>query len=129
MSRNKSKTKPSTSAPTRESAKAAPRERFSWLLLAGVLIGIVFLAYIPVYDAGFIWDDDDYVIENMTLRDWNGLARIWFDPTATPQYYPLVHTTLWIDFQLWKNTSGDSKRALKLHFLGGGSASPCTLSM
>jgi len=51
--------------------------------------------------AGFIWDDDEYVEQNLTLRTTAGLARIWFDTTATPQYYPLVHTTFWIEYRLW----------------------------
>ena len=65
------------------------------------LVAAVLLAYAPVYRAGFIWDDDDYVVENASLRDAAGLVRIWTDPVATPQYYPLVHTTFWVEHQLW----------------------------
>ncbi|MEZ6124221.1 MAG: tetratricopeptide repeat protein [Planctomycetaceae bacterium] len=49
----------------------------------------------------YVWDDDNYVTENSCLRDGRGLLRIWTDPTATPQYYPLVHTTFWVEYQLW----------------------------
>ena len=35
------------------------------------------------------------------MRDWPGLWRIWFDFTATPQYYPLVHTSFWLEYHLW----------------------------
>lgn len=72
-------------------------------VLAGcVLMLLVFVAYGPVFQAGFIWDDDQYVTENPLLRDADGLVRIWTEPTATPQYYPLVHTSYWIEYQLWE---------------------------
>jgi hypothetical protein len=66
-----------------------------------VLFIAVVLVYWPSFSADFIWDDDDYVTENSTLRDLDGLRRIWTDPWATPQYYPLVHTTFWIEYHLW----------------------------
>lgn len=59
------------------------------------------LAYWPVLQAGFVWDDDDYVTHNETLRSLAGLGRLWFEVGATPQYYPLVHTTFWIEYRLW----------------------------
>lgn len=69
---------------------------------AALLLLATLLAYVPAMRGGFIWDDDDYVIENETLRDLDGLRRIWLDPTATPQYYPLVHTSFWVEYQLWQ---------------------------
>jgi hypothetical protein len=65
------------------------------------LVAITFLAYLPTLGAGFIWDDDSYVEQNLTLRSAAGLWRIWTDPSATPQYYPLVHTTFWVEAHLW----------------------------
>jgi tetratricopeptide (TPR) repeat protein len=62
---------------------------------------MVVAAYLPALGCGFIWDDDDYITENATLRDPDGLRRIWLEPRATPQYYPLVHTTFWIEYHLW----------------------------
>ncbi len=70
-------------------------------LVAGGLVAAVFLAYQPVWHCGFIWDDDDYVTANKTLLDRNGLERIWSDRNSNPQYYPLVHTTFWIEHHLW----------------------------
>ncbi|MBI1784276.1 tetratricopeptide repeat protein, partial [Candidatus Sumerlaeota bacterium] len=46
-------------------------------------------------------DDDYYVTKNDTLRDLDGLWRIWFVPGSVPQYYPLVHTAFWIENHLW----------------------------
>jgi protein O-mannosyl-transferase len=70
-----------------------------WFCLFIVLITL--LAYQPVWHAGFIWDDDDYVTQNATLRNLAGLWRIWFEIGAVPQYYPLVHTTYWLEYHLW----------------------------
>lgn len=72
----------------------------SWQGL-GILL-LTLLAYAPAVNLDFIWDDDFYVTENQTLRDLDGLRRIWSEPGATPQYYPLVHTTFWIEYQLWQ---------------------------
>ncbi|MEW6742491.1 MAG: tetratricopeptide repeat protein [Planctomycetota bacterium] len=77
-------------------------ERPDWhkYLVPLVLLAAVLLAYAPVWRAGFVWDDPEYVVNNPTLRDLDGLARIWFS-LSTPQYYPLVFTTFWAEFQLW----------------------------
>lgn len=66
-----------------------------------LLLAMVLLAYLPVVRCGFIWDDDFYVTNNITLRSSDGLGQIWFEPGATPQYYPLVFTTFWLEFHLW----------------------------
>jgi tetratricopeptide (TPR) repeat protein len=59
------------------------------------------IAYYGIWDAGYIWDDEDYVTQNPLLRLPDGLWRIWFSPSELPQYYPLVHTTFWVEHQLW----------------------------
>jgi tetratricopeptide (TPR) repeat protein len=61
---------------------------------------LVLIAYLPAYGAGFIWDDDYYVLENTTLQSLQGLKHIWLDLFATPQYYPLVHTSFWLEYRL-----------------------------
>jgi protein O-mannosyl-transferase len=68
---------------------------------AAIIVAAVLVVYIPVWQAGFIWDDDQYVTRNVTLRDGAGLKRIWLDIGATPQYYPLVFTTFWVERQMW----------------------------
>jgi protein O-mannosyl-transferase len=72
------------------------------LLMVLALVVMTLFAYWPaIHEGGFIWDDDDYVTANKTLRDMSGLKDIWFSPKATPQYYPLVHSGFWIEYQLW----------------------------
>lgn len=68
-------------------------------VLALVLLATA--AHAPALRGGFLWDDDDYITENPTLREAGGLSRIWLEPTSLPQYYPLVHTTFWIESRLW----------------------------
>lgn len=68
--------------------------------LAGLLAALVLLTYLPAYGSGFVWDDDYYVSSNPTLRNLAGLQSIWLDVFATPQYYPLVHTSFWLEYRL-----------------------------
>jgi len=78
---------------------AADRQRTP--AFAAALVLAVVLAHAMALTAGFVWDDDDYVTENATLLDAPGLARIWTTLGATPQYYPLVHTTFWVEHHFW----------------------------
>lgn len=71
----------------------------AWAVAAIILLTLV--AYLPAIRCGFIWDDDRYVTENVTLRNLAGLGQIWFKPGATVQYYPLSFTTFWIEYHLW----------------------------
>ncbi|MGA2139452.1 MAG: tetratricopeptide repeat protein [Verrucomicrobiia bacterium] len=68
---------------------------------AGVIILITLLAYLPALQGGFIWDDDSHVTGCQVLRTVHGLVRIWSEPGAVQQYYPLVHTTFWAEYHLW----------------------------
>jgi hypothetical protein len=70
-------------------------------IAAAALVLLALAAYAPVISGGFIWDDDAYVTENATLRSVDGLRRIWFEPIASPQYYPLVFTTFWAEYRMW----------------------------
>jgi tetratricopeptide (TPR) repeat protein len=73
------------------------------LAAACLLVLLVFVVYFPVMRAGYIWDDDQYVSQNATLTDLKGLERIWLEPQASPQYYPLVFTTFWIEHHIAGN--------------------------
>jgi len=69
-----------------------------WVVL---IVMMTLTAYLPSLRGDFLWDDDAYVTKNKTLRDADGLRRIWFELGAVPQYYPLVHTTFWLEYHLW----------------------------
>ncbi len=66
-----------------------------------LLVCLVLTVYVPSLSSSFIWDDDDYVTENSTLHSLSGLRRIWLEPEATPQYYPVVFSTFWAESHLW----------------------------
>ncbi len=77
------------------------RERILPVWPGGLIVLLVFLAYLPALHGGFVWDDDAYVTENPTLHNVEGLRLIWFKVGVLPQYYPLVHTTFWLEYHLW----------------------------
>jgi protein O-mannosyl-transferase len=67
-----------------------------WLRLTGalVLVLLVFLFYVRVGKAGFIWDDEQHLTQNPVIVGPLGLRDIWTSANAV--YYPLVLTTFWI---------------------------------
>lgn len=81
--------------------KSLSSSRYPNWLFALFLVAATLAAYFPALRGGFIWDDDAYVTGNLTLRNLHGLHRIWFEVGAVPQYYPMVHTTFWLEYHLW----------------------------
>ena len=72
----------------------------NWLL-GLLLVAAVIMAYQPVWHAGFIWDDDDYIIKNKLLTAPDGLKRIWFSLDSPSQYFPLTYTSFRVERALW----------------------------
>ena len=70
-------------------------------LLALALVSAILLAFLPVWRAGFIWDDDVYVTDNPLLTASDGLRRIWFSLDSPSQYFPLTYTTFYLERLLW----------------------------
>jgi protein O-mannosyl-transferase len=66
------------------------------------LFVITTLVYMPVWNGQPIWDDNGHLTKP-ELQSVAGLKRIWIEPGATQQYYPLVHTFFWIAHRLWGN--------------------------
>ena len=64
------------------------------------LLTLTFLCYLPALDAGFIWDDNDWLTENPLVTEPGGLVRIWSGAERL-QYYPLLFTAFKLEFQLW----------------------------
>ncbi len=69
-------------------------------LLAFILVVSTFLVYQPAWRGLPIWDDGDHITRS-EFASLSGLRRIWFEPGATQQYYPLLHTAFWIQQKLW----------------------------
>lgn len=99
MRRNRQTEHSKSTASSNLEARAAERRHL--LVWAAVITAVTITAYLPALRCGFIWDDDSYVTDNPTLHDVHGLGQIWLSRTATPQYYPLVFTSFWIEHQLW----------------------------
>src|SRR5678815_6200236 len=88
---------------TRAPRSWAPAFGASWPPL--LLIALTVVTFAPALNGQFLWDDDAHVTRPR-LRSVAGLVRIWFEPGATQQYYPLLHTAFWLEHKLW----GDSVR-------------------
>ncbi len=84
------------------SGQGGPAPAARMLLAAAALVVMALAAYWPVLSANYIWDDDFHVTNNRQLRTAEGLENIWLHPRSIPQYYPLVHTTFWIEYHLWQ---------------------------
>ncbi|MBL4700272.1 MAG: glycosyltransferase family 39 protein [Phycisphaeraceae bacterium] len=73
-----------------------------WRWVAAGILLLTLFAYSRAMTCGYIWDDDFYVTNNPVLtEDFSGLSDAWLKPGATPQYYPLVFTTFWVEHQIW----------------------------
>jgi tetratricopeptide (TPR) repeat protein len=75
-----------------------------FILWAGVIVLAALTIYAPALHGKFLWDDDRHVEANRNLRDLPGLVNIWtkfgIRGGGTVQYYPLTHTTFWLEYQL-----------------------------
>lgn len=64
------------------------------------LLVATFAAYAPAVGGTFIWDDDGHITKP-ALASWAGLKAIWLHLGATQQYYPMLHSFFWFQYQLW----------------------------
>jgi Flp pilus assembly protein TadD len=75
--------------------------RQTWLICL-LLAVATFLAYQPVWHAGFIWDDDELLTNNPVVKSAAGLYRPWFT-ASTLDYYPMTFSLWWLEWRLWAN--------------------------
>jgi tetratricopeptide (TPR) repeat protein len=64
-----------------------------------VLFAAVVAAYQPVWFAGFIWDDDQYITANPVIVGPLGLKEIW--TTSAADICPLTLSTFWVEHAWW----------------------------
>ncbi len=85
---------------------AHPRNQAAsfWLPCAwgALLVLMVAVVYWPTLGNAYIWDDAAHLEDNAALTSPDGLWEMWFQVGAIPQYYPLVHTTFWVEYRLWQ---------------------------
>jgi len=79
-------------------------------LAAFLLLVLTLLAYQQAWSAGFVWDDDAHVT-GPDLVSFHGLWRIWFEPGATQQYYPVLHSAFWLEHRWWGDAPAGYHRA------------------
>jgi tetratricopeptide (TPR) repeat protein len=100
------------------SDSASGRVKRSWPLIA-ILVAAVFVCFLPVLDAGFVYDDTPNIVKNAHYR---GLApanlRWMFTTTKMGHYQPLSWLTLGIDYTIGKmNPVGYHLTNLLLHLV------------
>ena len=116
----------SEASKTRQSPASCPTTKFSRrdalaLLGLALLIGV---SYFPATQAGFVWDDK--LVTTLTaIRDWGGIAELWFAPGSAylqgdvgeGHYWPLTYSTFWLEHKLWGlNPVGYHVVNILLHF-------------
>ena len=77
--------------------------RQAWLI-GLLLVAATFLAYQPVWHAGFIWDDDELLTNNPVVKSADGLWRSWFT-ASTLDYYPMTFSLWWLEWQVWADNA------------------------
>lgn len=72
----------------------------TFVLGALALVGLVVVAYLPLWHAGFIWDDDVFLTGNVNVQGGlDGLARLWRGDGYA--YFPVTCTLFWLECNLW----------------------------
>ena len=85
-----------------------------WLFVL-FLVAATLIAYLPVWHAGFIWDDDILLTANPLIKDPHGWWRFWVT-TRTPDYFPVFSSTFWLEWRLWgMNATGYHVTNVLLH--------------
>jgi hypothetical protein len=69
-------------------------------LFACLLLLMVWLAYLPSREGGYVWDDIGLIRDHSALHTPEGLWTIWAKPGSAPEYYPLTHSTFWLQIQV-----------------------------
>ena len=64
-----------------------------------LLVAATMIAYLPVWHAGFIWDDDALLTNNPCIVGPLGFKAIWTSGAAI--YFPLALSSFWLQHALW----------------------------
>jgi tetratricopeptide (TPR) repeat protein len=104
----------------RECAHTPARMIARRLLVPALVTAAAVAAYWPALSGPPVWDDAAHLTAP-ELRPWSGLGRIWTEPGATQQYYPLLHAVFWLQHRLWGDApAGYHLACLAQHLLAAG---------
>jgi tetratricopeptide (TPR) repeat protein len=82
---------------------------------AALIAVLAAIAYWPVHDGGFVFDDELLIVYNPMIKASDGLYRYWFTKEAL-DYWPVTNTSFWLEWRLWgTNTVGYHLSNLILH--------------
>lgn len=81
----------------------------AWVLVLAAIV------HSPALSGEWLWDDNS-LIAKVTLS----LGEIWFRPGALAEYYPVTHTTYWVERTLFGNSPFVAHLSNLLIFLGIG---------
>ena len=90
-------------AATVRSASAKSRSWWLFALQIAAIVAAVLWIYLPVRRGGWLMDDLNYFTENPLLRDTSGLWKIWFEPGSFIEYYPILASAEWCEWNLFGN--------------------------
>jgi len=79
------------------------RQRQWWPPVAAVLVlvAVTTAAYWPVFQAGFVWDDDYWLTNNFVITRGHAPWGYWYPRVPMLDYLPLTGTALWVQHELW----------------------------
>jgi hypothetical protein len=100
-----------------KAADSAPAPSDSSAAWYAVIFCVTLLAYWPAARGALLWDDNAH-LTRLEMQSLRGLWRIWFEPGATQQYYPLLHSAFWVEHRIWGDaTIGYHLLNIALHCL------------
>jgi len=80
-------------APAKQTTRQPTAATLTFIFLLSVV------AYLAIWRAGFVWDDDSHLTENPCIVGPLGFAGIW--TSAEAEYFPLVQTVWWVVHQIF----------------------------
>ena len=86
---------------------------------AAIIAAVVFAAYLPCINGGFLSDDYEvFLARNQATTSSGDLYRFWCT-TKPIDYWPVTYTMFWIEWRLWgMNPTGYHVGNLLLHVAG-----------
>ncbi len=79
-------------------------KNFTRVLLAGLILAVTFVTFLPSLNNGFInWDDDSYVIENPIIKNhsFENIKRM-FTSVFLANYHPVTLLSYLLDYRLFE---------------------------